>query len=219
MFRKIFKWLGIVLIIVGLGLIILMFTGNEKAEYVVNSTKDKVEYEFHKGVANIKGLTSGKETNGVDINSSSGYIPDIYWGGVGHYYELDTAGWREFVELTAYRDVPNNPPILGAHSNFGGSFIVPWVEGQRFRMNGGPYDGEWVVVDTLDVDKFGKVDQALGLTGDIGLQTCHWGIPVVRLVGAVPVDEYEAGYRGKSGSDISSEGSSDITTDIKDIPS
>lgn len=178
--RSVGTLLSLTLVIVGASMIAGHYLAPDETERIVHTVKNEV---IDKPVAKAK--------------ESQGILPTIQFAGSGGLYELDTAGYNEFILIEDYKSLPGLLPIHGAHNGLGGAAILNWEEGQHINIVGDGQDGEYVVTDVMDVEKFGTADQILPLEGTLGLQTCHYGLPTVRLVGLVPLEVFEEGWPPK----------------------
>lgn len=124
---------------------------------------------------------------------STGELPTLYLEGRGTVRDLNATRHKQFVQMTTYETVPELIPFWAAHNNRGGDYILSWEVGKKFNVVGSGYDGVWVVSDVMKADKYGRVDQAVSLQGLMGLQTCYYGQPYVKLVGIVPLEQWEDG--------------------------
>lgn len=114
----------------------------------------------------------------------TGALPEISLGASGTAKELDACDGT-FTRMLEYRN-PDAPPVWAAHNNCGGDTILPWAEGQQFRVDGALY----IVVDIRHLPKFTSTpDDLAGLDGEIAFQTCLYGKPVMAFVGADRVPE------------------------------
>lgn len=196
--RALLSVLGVAFLGAGIFLLVAIFTAPDLAEKVVYSTKTNVEAKIEKAKESI-----------VDD-----YYPTICFYGSGGMYELDLGMYNCFVHVLAYDSVEGVPKTWAAHNGLGGDPILTWEVGQKVRIENDGYDGVWVVVDYKDIDKFGPVSQAEGLLGDIALQTCHWGEPIVRFVGLVPLETYENDWPPKPQSGEEKQQSAEAKDDV-----
>lgn len=177
-FRWFFMLLGVGLILTGLGLLYLHIEDPDRAERIVHTAKTEI---IDKPISIVK--EEVLET-----------YPTLYFNGSGGNYELDIAAAGDWIFLDSYAKVETVLPVWALHNNIGGDIILPWEIGQKFNVVGEGYDGEYIIVDTRDVYKWGLVNQIEGMQGDFALQTCRYGEDVVKFVSAVPLSVYEAGW-------------------------
>jgi hypothetical protein len=112
----------------------------------------------------------------------TGALPEIALGISGTAENLDTCDGT-FTEMLEYRN-PAAPPVWAAHNNCGGDVILPWSEGQRFLIGDNVYE----VIEVRNLPKFtSSAGDLTGLAGEIALQTCLFGQPVMTFLGASPV--------------------------------
>ncbi|WP_315069880.1 hypothetical protein [uncultured Microbacterium sp.] len=117
-------------------------------------------------------------------NSTSGELPSVRLSSDGGIEGLDRCD-GSFSEMTSYRQT-GVPPVYAAHNNCGGDITHPWAVGQRVRIEG---RGEvYEVVEVRDTPKRWVTTAALeGLSGDLALQTCYYGVNRMKFVGLVAV--------------------------------
>ena len=189
--RSVLRVSFLVLSIVLICLSFLTLTGIVVAPETTRDTFYNIKVNVESQVSDVK-------------ESVIGVYPTIWLEGSGGVYELDSAARGQFIHLEAYDAVPGIVSTWAAHNNWGGDIILNMEPGQHVNIVGSGLDGEWVVVDRRDIDKFGFVDQGLGLQGEIALQTCLYGVPLMRLTGLVPLDVYETGWATESAQSVDS---------------
>lgn len=177
MVRKFFSLLGFVLAVLGAAVLVACFINPERTASYFEEAKTYVKHE----VAQVNERVTGE-------------LPVVRYHTDGGLKQLDRAPWGQFVRMVDYQKVTGVPETWAAHNGLGGDFIVPWEVGQRFRVEGGSRDGEWIVVDVKSVPKYSTVDKMLPVKGDLVLQTCFYiHSKAIKLIGAVRVEDYESG--------------------------
>lgn len=166
--------MGIILVILGGGLLYGHFTHPEETQKIVENSKSEI---IDKPVSKFK-------------EKQLGILPSIKFDGSGGMPELDNADWGSFILIEDYLQVPDLLPVYAAHNSRGGKVILEWDVGQHINISGDGYDGEYVVVDDLIVNRYKGIKQILSLQGEVALQTCVWGSPTMRFIGLVPVNVY-----------------------------
>lgn len=109
----------------------------------------------------------------------TGVLPEVSLGRPGTAEDLDACDGT-FTKMIEYNN-PDAPPVWAAHNSCGGDAILPWGEGQQFLIDGDRY----VVLEVRHLPKFTSTsDDLAGLQGDIALQTCLYGKPLIAFIGA-----------------------------------
>ncbi|KQQ62663.1 hypothetical protein [Microbacterium sp. Leaf320] len=109
-------------------------------------------------------------------------LPSVRLGASGSAIDLDRCDGT-FTEMVDYRQ-REVPPVWAAHNNCGGDTILPWKEGQRFLVG----DEEYEVVEVRLLPKYTATPKdLLGMKGELALQTCLYGEPLMSFVGATSV--------------------------------
>ncbi|MGW9159713.1 hypothetical protein [Microbacterium sp. NPDC055665] len=112
----------------------------------------------------------------------TGDLPEITLGRSGTAADLDTCDGT-FTQMLEYSN-PQAPPVWAAHNNCGGDVVLPWTEGQQFRIGDTVYE----VLEVRRLPKFTSTARDLtGLGGELALQTCLYGEHTMAFLGASPV--------------------------------
>lgn len=123
-----------------------------------------------------------KSTAMNTYTSITNELPSVTLGDPGGERELDQCS-GDFTEMVDYRR-DGVPQTFAAHNNCGGDAILPWELGQRFTAAGVTYE----IVDIRTLPKrIATANDLVGLGGEIALQTCYYGQPRMKFVGAVRV--------------------------------
>lgn len=117
------------------------------------------------------------------------YLPTVTLGELGSDALLDVCATGIFPELESYRTQENLQPVFAAHNNCGGDVILPLELGARVSViDQAGSTHTYQVTDLRDVDKHtATTEDVVGMTGELLLQTCHWGEPIMRFVALQPV--------------------------------
>lgn len=188
--RFIASLLGVLLIFSGLSFFVGNSVAPETTSRIVYGSKAKIENRIQK----IQEKTTGE-------------YPTVTLGPEGGLWEMNNT-YKMFIEMVSYR-YPNVPPVYAAHNGYGGDIILNWEKGQKVNVVGRGKDGVYVVVGDLQTPKNIMVSDLTSLTGTIVLQSCFYGVDVMRFVELAPLEEYEKGIVKKVSS--VSENSSNIT--------
>lgn len=117
------------------------------------------------------------------------FLPTIYFGALGNTEVLDSCDGT-FTEIESYRASTAVLPVHAAHNGCGGGEILDLSQGDRLRViNPDGTKQVYTVSDLRDVPQVGSTTTDLeGMAGQLTLQTCHWGEPIMRFLALTPAD-------------------------------
>lgn len=174
LWNKIYIVIGVFLVLIGGGLLIFTLVQPDKSA----SYMDEARVYVYDTISHIKEEITGE-------------LPVVQYYTDGGLQQLNKAPRGSFVRMTHYTNIVGVPETWAAHNGRGGDFIVPWKIGQKFRVEGGGRDGEWIVVDVKEIPKNVTVDKMLPIRGDLILQTCFYVHKSgIKLIGAVRIEDF-----------------------------
>jgi hypothetical protein len=176
--RRLLLLLGTLLAMLSLVLLIAPLVAPQSAEVAIGAARIELDKA---GDA----LTGNGETPTRDGHRK---LPTVRLGPEGDLSSLASAPRREFIEMADYR-MDGVPPVYAAHNIRGGDVILGWSVGDEVNVLA--LDGTlttYQVVDERRIPKHSAVAELRGIRGRIVLQTCFYGVQVIRFLGLEPVD-------------------------------
>lgn len=133
-----------------------------------------------------------KTTAQSTVEDVTGETPHVGLGETGRVELLDICD-SLFYGMESYQVNAELIPVYAAHNNCGGDVVLAWDVGDRIYIEGDGHAGLYEVVEVRITPKtWATTDDLVGLTGELALQSCYYGVDQMRFLGLSPVAEGDA---------------------------